>query len=160
MADRMEEDVEEVPAEEDDMDSDREEEDGLFDWIVHEEMDEEEEEEVEVEEEDNEQPIDTESSESFELDMPAERSGHIAVVDRNVMYVWGGYKVSSNIQPAMLILFYLQIIINLTVNSFPPIVRMLKTTDSSTCICREMKSGHTTWSQASGESGFQLLNIK
>uniref|UniRef100_A0A3P8V2M9 Kelch domain containing 2 n=1 Tax=Cynoglossus semilaevis TaxID=244447 RepID=A0A3P8V2M9_CYNSE len=50
----------------------------------------------EVPEEDNEQPIDTESSESFELDMPAERSGHIAVVDRNVMYVWGGYKNAQN----------------------------------------------------------------
>lgn len=28
-------------------------------------------------------------------DTPAERSGHIAVVDRNCMYVWGGYKVST-----------------------------------------------------------------
>lgn len=26
-------------------------------------------------------------------DTPAERSGHIAAVDRNCMYVWGGYKV-------------------------------------------------------------------
>lgn len=29
------------------------------------------------------------------LDTPAERSGHIAVVDRNCMYIWGGYKVSG-----------------------------------------------------------------
>lgn len=28
-------------------------------------------------------------------DTPAERSGHIAVVDTNCMYVWGGYKVST-----------------------------------------------------------------
>lgn len=28
-------------------------------------------------------------------DTPAERSGHIAVTDRNCMYVWGGYKVSA-----------------------------------------------------------------
>lgn len=27
-------------------------------------------------------------------DTPAERSGHIAVVDENCIYVWGGYKVS------------------------------------------------------------------
>uniref|UniRef100_A0A3B4WKU8 Kelch domain containing 2 n=1 Tax=Seriola lalandi dorsalis TaxID=1841481 RepID=A0A3B4WKU8_SERLL len=40
--------------------------------------------------------LDTEASESFELDTPAERSGHIAVVDRNVMYVWGGYKNAQN----------------------------------------------------------------
>lgn len=31
-------------------------------------------------------------------DTPAERSGHIAVVDRNCMYVWGGYKVSTGNQ--------------------------------------------------------------
>lgn len=28
-------------------------------------------------------------------DTPAERSGHIAVVDRNCIYVWGGYKVNT-----------------------------------------------------------------
>lgn len=28
-------------------------------------------------------------------DAPAERSGHVAAVDRNCMYVWGGYKVST-----------------------------------------------------------------
>lgn len=85
----MEEDIGDLPAEEDDNDSDREEDDRLFAWMVNDDMDEEDE---EVEDE---QPLDTEASESFELDTPAERSGHIAVVDRNSMYVWGGYKVRS-----------------------------------------------------------------
>uniref|UniRef100_A0A673CAL2 Kelch domain containing 2 n=1 Tax=Sphaeramia orbicularis TaxID=375764 RepID=A0A673CAL2_9TELE len=58
-----------VPAGEDNNDSDREEDDG---------------------------PLDTEASESYELDSPAERSGHIAVVDGNTMYVWGGYKNAQN----------------------------------------------------------------
>uniref|UniRef100_A0A8C9Z5P2 Kelch domain containing 2 n=1 Tax=Sander lucioperca TaxID=283035 RepID=A0A8C9Z5P2_SANLU len=58
--------------------------------MVNDDMDEEDE---EVEDE---QPLDTEASESFELDTPAERSGHIAVVDRNSMYVWGGYKNAQN----------------------------------------------------------------
>uniref|UniRef100_A0AAY4BSP5 Kelch domain-containing protein 2 n=1 Tax=Denticeps clupeoides TaxID=299321 RepID=A0AAY4BSP5_9TELE len=31
-------------------------------------------------------------TETLELDVPAERSGHVAVVDGNCMYVWGGYK--------------------------------------------------------------------
>lgn len=31
-------------------------------------------------------------------DAPAERSGHIAAVDGNCMYVWGGYKVSTRNQ--------------------------------------------------------------
>lgn len=31
-------------------------------------------------------------------DVPAERSGHIAVVDRSCMYVWGGYRVSTGNQ--------------------------------------------------------------
>ncbi|XP_014325109.1 kelch domain-containing protein 2 [Xiphophorus maculatus] len=47
----------------------------------------------------DEQPVDEddeEAPESFELDSPAERSGHIAVVDRNIMYVWGGYKNGQN----------------------------------------------------------------
>ncbi|KAJ3613886.1 hypothetical protein NHX12_020130 [Muraenolepis orangiensis] len=35
-------------------------------------------------------------SESLEADNPPERSGHIAVVDRNCMYVWGGYKNAVN----------------------------------------------------------------
>uniref|UniRef100_A0A1A8NJ80 Kelch domain containing 2 n=1 Tax=Nothobranchius rachovii TaxID=451742 RepID=A0A1A8NJ80_9TELE len=34
--------------------------------------------------------------EALEMDTPAERSGHIAVVDRNIMYVWGGYKNAQN----------------------------------------------------------------
>ncbi|XP_014873027.1 kelch domain-containing protein 2 [Poecilia latipinna] len=37
-----------------------------------------------------------EAPESVELDAPAERSGHIAVIDRNIMYVWGGYKNGQN----------------------------------------------------------------
>lgn len=94
MAERMaemEEDMGEVPAGEDDNDSDREEDERLFAWMVNDDMDEDEEDE-EVEDE---QPLETEASESFELDTPAERSGHIAVIDRNIMYVWGGYKVRS-----------------------------------------------------------------
>uniref|UniRef100_A0A8C7Y614 Kelch domain containing 2 n=1 Tax=Oryzias sinensis TaxID=183150 RepID=A0A8C7Y614_9TELE len=46
----------------------------------------------EEEEEVEEEQLETEGSETFELDAPAERSGHVAVVDGNVMYVWGGYK--------------------------------------------------------------------
>ncbi|KAJ0063299.1 hypothetical protein NL108_015778 [Boleophthalmus pectinirostris] len=57
---------------------------------------EEEDEDEEVEEVEGEQPLDTESSESFELDTPAERSGHVAVVDGTAMYVWGGYKNAQN----------------------------------------------------------------
>uniref|UniRef100_A0A3Q3R4H0 Kelch domain containing 2 n=1 Tax=Monopterus albus TaxID=43700 RepID=A0A3Q3R4H0_MONAL len=37
-----------------------------------------------------------EVEELFELDIPAERSGHIAVVHRNLMYVWGGYRNAQN----------------------------------------------------------------
>lgn len=87
----MEEDAGDLPAGENDNDSDRDEDDRLFAWMVNDDMEEDEEEdEVEVEDE---QPADTEASKSMELDAPAERSGHIAVVDRNIMYVWGGYKV-------------------------------------------------------------------
>ncbi|KAF0044174.1 hypothetical protein F2P81_003332 [Scophthalmus maximus] len=131
MAERMaemeeEEDIGDPPAREDDNDSDRDEDDRLFAWMVNDDMDEDEEEEdEEVEEVEDEQPLDTEASESFELDTPAERSGHIAVVDRNVIF---------HIYRNML---------------YPPLsrTRMLKTTDSLTCIYREMKSGRTTWSQ-------------
>ncbi|KAK7945189.1 hypothetical protein WMY93_000917 [Mugilogobius chulae] len=59
-------------------------------WVEDEEEEEEEEDE---EEDEDEQPLDTEASESFEVDAPAERSGHVAVVDRTAMYVWGGYKI-------------------------------------------------------------------
>uniref|UniRef100_A0A674A7V3 Kelch domain containing 2 n=1 Tax=Salmo trutta TaxID=8032 RepID=A0A674A7V3_SALTR len=38
--------------------------------------------------------LDTEA-EPFELEQPAERSGHIAAVDGHYMYVWGGYKNSQ-----------------------------------------------------------------
>lgn len=84
----MEEEAEDLPAREED-DSDREEGDRLFAWMVNDDLDEDEEDEVEEE-----QLVDTEASELMELLTPAERSGHIAVVDRNIMYVWGGYKVS------------------------------------------------------------------
>lgn len=83
---------EEIEPGEEDHDSDIDEDDRLFAFVIHNGMDEDEEDEEEEEVED-EQPLDTEASESFELDAPAERSGHIAVVDRNIMYVWGGYKV-------------------------------------------------------------------
>lgn len=85
----MEEEAGDLPDREEDEDSDREEDDRLFAWMVNDDLDEEEEDEVEEE-----QLVDTEASELMELDAPAERSGHIAVVDRNIMYVWGGYKVS------------------------------------------------------------------
>lgn len=96
MAERMahmEEDIGDLPAGEDGNDSDRDGDERAFAWMVNDDMDEDDDEEEEVEDE---QPLDTEASESFELDTPAERSGHIAVVDRNVMYVWGGYKVRSS----------------------------------------------------------------
>lgn len=99
MAERMaelEEEVGHLPPGEDDNDSDIDEDDRLFAWVINDAMDEDEEDEEE--EVEDEQPLDTEASESFELDSPAERSGHIAVVDRNVMYVWGGYKVREFIQ--------------------------------------------------------------
>lgn len=88
MAERVDEeggDMERLPPEEADNDSD-DDVDRLFE-LMHEG------EEDEEEEAEDEQPLDTEASESFELDAPAERSGHIAVIDRNTMFVWGGYKV-------------------------------------------------------------------
>lgn len=108
----MEEDIGDVPAEEDDNDSDRDEGGRLFAWMVNDDMDEDEEEEEEEEDDDDddeeevedEQLLDTEASESFELDAPAERSGHIAVVDRNIMYVWGGYKVRGLLHGSILYL--------------------------------------------------------
>lgn len=85
-----------MPAREDDNDSDGDEDDRVIAWMVNDDVDEDEDdEEIEEEEVEDEQPLDTEASESFELDSPAERSGHIAVIDRNIMYVWGGYKVRS-----------------------------------------------------------------
>lgn len=100
MAERMEEVDDEIAAAERDNDSDREEDDErvVFAWMDHglEEDAEEEEEELEEVEVEDDQPLETEASESFELDTPAERSGHVAVVDRSTMYVWGGYKNAQN----------------------------------------------------------------
>ncbi|KAG5265532.1 hypothetical protein AALO_G00243520 [Alosa alosa] len=70
----------------DDEDSERDEDER--DWVV---WDEEEEEEVVVD-------SDTHLS---KVDTPPERSGHIAVVDGNFMYVWGGYKVCFQNAEAM-----------------------------------------------------------
>lgn len=100
MEERMAEPAEEVaqqPPVEENEDSDGEEGARMFAWVVNDNMgeddeDDDEEEEVEVEDE---QPLDTEASESFELDAPAERSGHVAVVDEHIMYLWGGYRVSA-----------------------------------------------------------------
>lgn len=89
MAEPAEEVAQQLPVENDDSDG---EEGGLFAWLVNDNMEDEDDEEVEAEDE---QPLDTEASESFELDAPAERSGHIAVIDENIMYVWGGYTVST-----------------------------------------------------------------
>ncbi|XP_046874360.1 kelch domain-containing protein 2 isoform X2 [Hypomesus transpacificus] len=88
----MEEDIaDQLPAEEDDDESERDEDEREFDWVVGEDdVD-------DVEEDDEEEddpPLDSEAAGSLELDAPAERSGHIAVVDGNCMYVWGGYKNS------------------------------------------------------------------
>lgn len=61
----------------DDEDSERDEDD----WIVWDE-----------EEGEDEAEVDTHTHPS-NVHAPSERSGHIAVVDGNYMYVWGGYKV-------------------------------------------------------------------
>lgn len=79
----MEDIADRLPVEEEDEESERDEEEREFDWVVD-EADELDEDAV---------LLDTE--EPFELDQPAERSGHIAVVDGHCMYVWGGYKVSK-----------------------------------------------------------------
>ncbi|CAB1334890.1 unnamed protein product [Coregonus sp. 'balchen'] len=81
----MEDIADRLPVEEEDEGSERDEEEREFDWVVDEadELDE----DVVL--------LDTEE-EPFELDQPAERSGHIAVVDGHCMYVWGGYKNSQS----------------------------------------------------------------
>ena len=81
--------MERLPPEEVDNDSD-DDVDRLFELMQ--EGEEDEEEEVE-----DEQLLDIEASESFDSDTPAERSGHIAVIDRNIMFVWGGYKVRRSL---------------------------------------------------------------
>lgn len=95
MEERMAEPAEEVaqqpPVENDD--SDGEEGGRMFAWVVDDNMEEDQDEDEEVEV--DVQPLDIEAPEPFELDAPAERSGHIAVVDENIMYVWGGYRVST-----------------------------------------------------------------
>lgn len=73
-----EDEEEEVDGGEEEEEVDGDEEENVFDWVVDEEL------------------LDHELSsgnDSFEMDTPAERSGHIAVVDGSNMYVWGGYKV-------------------------------------------------------------------
>lgn len=83
--DEIEEDIpDRLPVEEGD------EEEGEFDWVVD-EADELDDEDVVV--------LDTEA-EPFELEQPAERSGHIAAVDGHYMYVWGGYKVNKYDRPS------------------------------------------------------------
>lgn len=152
MAERIDEereDMEHLPPEEDDNDSD-DEVDRLFE-LMH---DGEEDEEEEVEDE---QPLDTEASESFELDTPAERSGHIAVIDRNTMYVWGGYNVRRSLHE--------------DATNFPSVwtsnkslflfhKRMLRTTDSLTCTCRELRSGPTTSSRAYGNRCYLYFSFE
>ncbi|CDQ78316.1 unnamed protein product [Oncorhynchus mykiss] len=81
----MEEDIPDPLPVEEDEELERDEEEGEFDWVVD-EADELDDEDVVV--------LDTEA-ESFELEQPAERSGHIAAVDGHYMYVWGGYKNSQ-----------------------------------------------------------------
>lgn len=96
MEERMaepEEEVRQQPPAEENNDSDGEEGGRMFAWVINDGM--EEEDDDDEEEVEDEQPLDTEASESFELDAPAERSGHIAVVYDNLMYVWGGYRVGT-----------------------------------------------------------------
>uniref|UniRef100_A0A8C7FLY8 Kelch domain containing 2 n=1 Tax=Oncorhynchus kisutch TaxID=8019 RepID=A0A8C7FLY8_ONCKI len=81
----MEEDIPDPLPVEEDEELERDEEEGEFDWVVD-EADELDDEDVVV--------LDTEA-EPFELEQPAERSGHIAAVDGHYMYVWGGYKNSQ-----------------------------------------------------------------
>lgn len=91
MAERIDvegEDMERLPQDEEDNDSD-DEIDRLFELMPEDEEDDEDAVEDEL-------VLDTETSD-FELDFPAERSGHIAVIDRNIMYVWGGYKVRRSL---------------------------------------------------------------
>lgn len=110
MAERMaemEEDIGDQPAGEEDNDSDRDEDDRQFPWMVNDDMDEDEEDD---EVEDDEQVLVSVASD-FELDTPAERSGHIAVVDRNIMYVWGGYKVSTKQTVSQSIIYFLHSLI-------------------------------------------------
>lgn len=157
MEERMAEPAEEVaqqpPVEEND-ESDGEEGGRMFAWVVNDNMEEDEEdeddEEVEVEDE---QPLDTEASESFELDAPAERSGHIAVVYENIMYVWGGYRVSTFTTKTLQSINPFQTDPNIFCNFFLfSCTRILECTDSLTCICQGTKSGPTTWRQECGRS--------
>lgn len=79
-----------LPAGGDDSESDGEDDDGEFEWIVEEDEDD----DVVVEYVEHDHQLDIEE---FELYVPPERSGHVAVVDRNFMYVWGGYKVRTSV---------------------------------------------------------------
>ncbi|KAK9533815.1 hypothetical protein VZT92_008910 [Zoarces viviparus] len=81
----MEDDIGDLPARQDGNDLNRDGDERLFPWMANDDMDE------------DEQPLlYDEVPESFELDTPAVRSGHIAVIDRNIMYVWGGYNNAQN----------------------------------------------------------------
>lgn len=112
------EEVAQQPAVEND-DSDGEEGGRMLAWVANDNMEEddedEEDDEVEVEDE---QPLDTEASESFEPDAPSERSGHIAVVDENIMYVWGGYRVSTLTTRAFSLQTHLQHILKCSAGLF------------------------------------------
>ncbi|XP_062863887.1 kelch domain-containing protein 2 [Trichomycterus rosablanca] len=65
---------------EEDAEDEEDNDDEAFDWVAQEgagELD---------------LPAEEEADSEFISDAPAERSGHVAVMDRNCMYVWGGYK--------------------------------------------------------------------
>ena len=146
----MEEDIaDQLPAEEDDDESERDEDEREFDWVVGEDdVD-------DVEEDDEEEddpPLDSEAAGSLELDAPAERSGHIAVVDGNCMYVWGGYKVSQlctqcrKPETFVYIVIYLYHIIMYLFDS----TRIRCLMDLLTYTCPKMRFGYTTWRQEDG----------
>ncbi|KAG7269486.1 hypothetical protein CRUP_009999 [Coryphaenoides rupestris] len=93
-----EEDEEEGGGEEDDDDDDDDSwGDQEFDWIVeNDDIEDEDGDEDDEEEEEGADQFESVALDTYEIDTPPERSGHIAVVDRNCMYVWGGYKNAVN----------------------------------------------------------------
>ncbi|XP_053701187.1 kelch domain-containing protein 2 [Synchiropus splendidus] len=93
-APEADEDMGDPPAEDEDDGSDRDEEDGDIAWILNDVMEEDEGEAVVVLA-DNQLVL--VPPETVPVEAPAERSGHIAVVDGSLMYVWGGYKSAQNL---------------------------------------------------------------
>lgn len=66
-----------------------------FDWLVEDEVYEEGEDGLDQDELQHIEDHLATGDGARDMDIPSERSGHVSVVDRNCMYVWGGYKVSQ-----------------------------------------------------------------